>query len=101
MSEKLKVGDFYKVALPGETPWAECMAVFVDGSWAGRIDNKLIGSGSDEDRLAVAQQFFPGAKEPLEKLHDYRENELVRFSWQEITDGHFGWKPATWQMGLA
>jgi hypothetical protein len=96
----VKVGGWYKVTLPGETPWAECLAVLPDGSWAGRIDNELVGSASEERRMELAKHFFPAATEPLKKLHDYKLNDIVRFAWLplEDTDMH-RWQPAEWAVG--
>lgn len=94
----VQVGQSYKVTLPGETPWAECMAVMPDGTWVGRIDNTLVASGTDEERLKIAQHFFPGAEEPLPKLHDFKFHDLVRFGWQQLEDTDiFRWQPLEWK----
>jgi len=98
--ETTKVGEHYKVLLPGETPWAECLAVLPDGTWVGRIDNHLAGSASEEERLDMAKHFFPGATEPLPKKHDFKFHDLVRFGWQDTTgDGeYFAWVPMEWKV---
>lgn len=49
----IKVGDFIKIFLRCnsleatcvcESPWAECVAVYADGTWHGRIDNHLVAT---------------------------------------------------------
>lgn len=101
--EIVKVGDSYKVQLPGETPWAECLAILPDGSWAGRIDNDLVASGSDEYRLKVAQRFFPEATKPIPKLHDFKLNDIVRFAWNPLAgiEEVSRWQPVEWAAGKA
>lgn len=84
------VGQLAKVWLPGETPWAECMAVLADGKWVGRIDNKLIGE-SAEAREREGKLWGPNAG-PLPKLHDFRQNQLVIFE-EVSTQETFTWQP--------
>lgn len=75
----MKIGDMVKVYLPGESPWAECVAINEDGTWLGRIDNHLIGSASLEERTRIAAHFFPGSP-PLEAdKHPYKFNDVLRF----------------------
>lgn len=88
-------GGFFKVHLPGESPWAECVAVHPEGHWDGRIANRLVGEMPAEERLQVAQHCFPGAQRALPSLHGYRENQVVRF--KRFTDAVGGfeiWVPA-------
>jgi hypothetical protein len=42
-AKTMKVGDIEKVLLPGESPWAEVIEIYPDGSWLGRIINLLLG----------------------------------------------------------
>lgn len=90
----VQVGESYKVHLPGESPWAECMAVNPDGTWYGRIDNELIGSASEERRREVTKHFFPDADFVIPAKHDFKFNDIVRF---ENTE--FGWVPTESQDG--
>lgn len=93
------VGEFYKVFLPGESPWAECVAVHPDGTWEGRIDNTLIGSMSEADRLKVGKAMFDGATTPLPSLHGFKRNDVVRF---KRSDDEFKvWVPAEQPAGNA
>ena len=55
-----------KVTLPGESPWAEVLEVFHDGTWVGRIDNHLLGS-------------LPDWSDDPAKRHGYRYNDVVYF----------------------
>mgnify|MGYP001615679143 CR=1 FL=1 len=48
-----RIGEFVKVCLPGEAPWAECVVVYEDGTWQGRIDNHLFAELSAQDRVRV------------------------------------------------
>lgn len=58
-----EVGQYLKVFLPGESPWAECVAVHSDGTWEGRIDNRLVGG-----------------------LHDFQQGQMVRFKEESGSD---------------
>ena len=58
------VGDFVKVHLPGETPWAECVAVHADGTWDGRIDNHLVCTEEHGLRVHDVVRFVPYADAP-------------------------------------
>lgn len=53
------IGNAVKVCLPGETPWAECVAVNADGSWLGRIDNNLVCSDLHKLQLNDVVRFVP------------------------------------------
>ncbi len=58
-----KVGDIIKVCLPGESPWAICLAVYKsDHTWDGELNNRLF-----TDR------------------HSYKFGDVVRFSKQTET----------------
>ena len=69
-----KVGTEIKVHLPGERPWAECVAVHSDGTWEGKILNELFAEMSEDKR----QQVWAG--EPLPRLHDFHRGDVVRFT---------------------
>lgn len=97
----IMVGEFYKVRLPGESPWAECKAVHPDGSWEGRIDNELVGSMTEAERAVVSAEMFPGQATPLPSLHNFKFNDVVRFSWQNLVDDYYGWLPAEQPGGRA
>ena len=43
-AETPKIGEIWKVHLPGEAPWAEVIKVENADVWYGRIDNDLIAS---------------------------------------------------------
>lgn len=77
MGDKLIVGEYYKVNLPGETPWAECLAVHEDETWGGRIANRLFAemAGSERDAIWPA----PPGEEALPSLHNYQQDMVVRF----------------------
>lgn len=85
-----EVGKMVKVWLPGETPWAECIAVHPDGTWEGRIANRLFAEMSDEERALVLGEMWnipivPGPKPrlasaaDLPRLHGYKQDQVVRF----------------------
>lgn len=44
MNDNLRVGDFIKIRIPGETPWGIVTAVLGDGRVMVRIDNQTAGS---------------------------------------------------------
>lgn len=92
------VGKFAKVLLPGETPWAECMSVEPDGSWHGRIANKLFTEYSDKEREEIAG-FGPGLGK-LPSLHDFKQDQIVRFKLGE-NGGYSVWLPAEIAGGFA
>ena len=60
----MKQGDYVKVLIPGERPWAEVKEVISDTEFVGRIDNHVMPGG----------------------LHNYRLNDEVTFNYQN--DGH-------------
>ena len=80
-------GEFYKVVLPGETPWAQVVAVREDGTWEGRIDNKLVGSLPEAERAELSRLWF-NSNEPLPSLHNYKQHDVVRLGWSEKDRGY-------------
>jgi hypothetical protein len=78
MLNPVKIGDSVKVSLPGESPWAECIAVNPDGTWIGRIDNYLVAQAPEDQRREIAQEMF-GSNTPLPVLHHYRCGDMLRF----------------------
>ncbi len=74
-----KVGEVVKVHLPGESPWAECVAVH-DNYWAGRIDNKLFAEYSEIERAAFLKGSWKNVK-PLPELHNHKQHDLINFAW--------------------
>ena len=81
------VEQFAKVHLPGESPWAECLAVMPDNQWVGRIDNFLVGQ-SEELRRQISIDSF-GNPEPLPCLHDYKKYDVVIF--KRLVEGDLDW----------
>jgi hypothetical protein len=84
-----KIGQFVKVLLPGERPWAECVAVSTNGTWRGRIDNIVQGDKTDTDRALMAVAWFGPGTPPLPKLHDHKYNDVLTFkavedAWQPV-----------------
>jgi hypothetical protein len=57
----IRVGELVKVSLPGESPWAEVIEIYPDGTWLGRIDNHLWGGNAVVD-------------------HDYKFGDLILFA---------------------
>ena len=88
-----KIGDFVKVWLPGESPWAECVAVDGD-TWHGRIDNLLFAQDA-ELRKKFTQEHF-GRGDPLPSLHDYKQDQIIRFGLKEGV-----WQPVEMAGGRA
>jgi hypothetical protein len=85
-----EIGESVKVWLPGETPWAECVAVHPDGTWEGRIANRLFAEMTDEERALIVGEMWdipviPGPKPrlatvaDLPRLHSYKQDQVVRF----------------------
>ena len=93
--ETPEIGKTYKVFLPGESPWAECVAVMAGGKWIGRIDNVTVASNS-EARQHMAAQF--GSPTPLQKLHDYKLNDLIVFEAVNVFDDVWNWLPTQQQI---
>ena len=86
------VGQHIKVFLPGESPWAEVVAVLTGGEIVGRIDNELVAS-SPALRAACARDWF-GSQEPLPSLHDWKRDDLVVFERRLDEHGFRLWRPA-------
>jgi hypothetical protein len=84
------IGAMEKVLLPGETPWAKCVAIEPDGSWHGRIANKLFTEYTDSEREEVAG--FGPQLTKLPRLHDFKQDQVVRFG-LTIDHGYEVWKP--------
>ena len=77
MTRDMEVGDFAKVHLLGESPWAEVIELTEDG-FKGRINNVLFAEMSETDQARFNKQHF-GTVSPLPVLHDYRRNDEVLF----------------------
>lgn len=73
----VKVGEFVKVWLPGETPWAEVIASG-PGIFKGRIANKLFNEYSEEEQRQFTGQHF-GTAAPLPRLHSHKEGDELWF----------------------
>ena len=86
------IGEHIKVLLPGETPWAECVAVYPDGTWDGRIDNRLFGEMSDRERAQFMRSEF-GHVSPVPRLHQYKLDDVIRFK-RDQTECCEAWIPA-------
>lgn len=86
------VGDVAKVCLPGEWPWAECVAVHGDGTWDGKILNQTVGQMTEAERFALAQDMFPGAADPIASMHEHKCGDIVCFA-LGIVGGHDVWVP--------
>ena len=74
-----KVGETVKVYLRGESPWAECVALHDDGSWEGRIVNRLVAERSEQERRDAARHAGFGGDRPMPSLHNYRQGQTIRF----------------------
>lgn len=86
-------GEYAKVFLPGESPWAECVRVNEDGTWLGRISNKLFHEMSEADRRAFLGEHFKKDGPLPPKLHNFTQNEMVLFG-VEHGNGYSVWVPA-------
>lgn len=94
-----KVGDVYKVFLPGESPWAECVRVNADDTWEGKILNKLFHEHTADAQNAFLAETF-GTAEPLPKLHDFKQDQIVKFK-MEIAEDYEIFVPAESHVGTA
>lgn len=83
-SETPAIGEYKKILLPGETPWAECVAIEPDGSWHGRIANKLFTEYDDRTRDEIAG--FGPQIDPLPRLHNFKQDDVVRLVWRGHLD---------------
>ena len=86
----MEIGDHFKVFLPGESPWAEVLAI--NGPLVqGRIANKLFHEFAPDDQREFTGEHFDTA-DPLPKLHDHKQGDVLWFErrgepecWQPIT----------------
>ena len=77
---ELMLGEAYKVHLPGESPWAECVTIHDDGSWDGKICNRLFHEMSEAEQATwLGDQWKALGEKRLPKLHDYRQGQVVTF----------------------
>lgn len=86
-------GECAKVFLPGESPWAECVKVNEDGTWLGRIANKLFHEWNEDEQRQFLGEHFDNSKRLLPKLHAFTQDELVLFK-IEHGDGYSIWVPS-------
>lgn len=77
MSEKPNIGEYAKVYLPGESPWAMVLE-HTEKGFMGRIDNNLFGSMDDFTRARFTKEHFDSV-EPLPRLHNYKRGDIVHF----------------------
>lgn len=85
----MQIGQVIKVSLPGESPWAECVAIHDDGTWNGRIVNQLFHEMSEIAQARFTKGAFSTVAK-LPQLHSFKQGEVVRF---EESDGR--WTPLT------
>jgi hypothetical protein len=84
------VGEFFKVSLPGESPWALCVDINDDGSWNGEIASELVCSALGPERRQEASLRL-GVR--LKAQHFYKFGDIVRFV--RMVDPEFEiWVPA-------
>lgn len=89
-----KVGESVKVHLPSESPWADCVAVYEDGTWDGKIANDLIESAPYSQRMEFLQSHgWTGRSLPTFGAHAYKYGDVVRFRLLE-EHGYSIWVPA-------
>ena len=69
------VGEAVKVWLPGESPWAECVAVLADGSWIGRLDNDLVNTVQHGLRLNSVTRFV--LENPFDDVWLWQVNTIM------------------------
>lgn len=81
------LGAAHKVFLPGESPWARCVAIHDDGTWDGTIENTLFAEMPETER----QKVWSG--DPLPRLHDYHRGNTIRFRRKRTADYEI-WIPA-------
>jgi len=74
--QNVKIGDAVKIWLPGETPWADVVALQDDGTIDVKVANRLIPEMTEEKLIA----YFGGnpPHESRRKLHAYRLGQTVR-----------------------
>jgi hypothetical protein len=78
MEQKIEVGGFVKVLLPGERPWVEVTEIG-EGAFKGRISNRLITDMPDDERDKMASEWFEGVA-ILDPLHDYHQGDEIWFT---------------------
>lgn len=71
------IGDTIKVFLRGESPWAEIVEETGDRVKA-RIVNKLFHEHSEHEKARFMKREF-GDVRPLERLHEYKQDDEVWF----------------------
>lgn len=84
-------GDSIKVHLPGESPWAEVVTLHEDGTWDGRICNRLIPEMDDLEHARLLKETW-GKGRRLPRLHPFKQNDVVRFR-REVTPDYDIWVP--------
>lgn len=89
---EVRVGESIKVSLPGESPWAACIAIHPDGTWDGQIINKLFGELSEYERARFMKDSF-GTVKGVPKLHNFSQDQVVRFR-REVAPDYEIWVPA-------
>lgn len=87
----VQIGDDVKVHLPGESPWAEVVAIHEDGTFDGRIENRLFAQMSEHEQAQFLKREFSTVA-PLPKLHDHKQDDVIRFR-RELTPDYEIWVP--------
>lgn len=77
MTELPKLGECVKVCLPGETPWAEVIAVN-ERTFIGKIVNKLYREFSEIEKAKFLKDGF-GTVKQLPELHKYKFGDEITF----------------------
>lgn len=90
----MSIGQFVKVFLPGESPWAEVVRFLPDGRWLGRIVNHLVSSDHEFSRQCSREWF--GVDTPLPQLHDFKLDDLIIFERRKHDDFEL-WEPSDGQ----
>jgi hypothetical protein len=88
----MTLGDSVKVWLPGETPWAEVVALHDDETWDGRILNRLVPEMDDLEHARLMKGVW-GTGRRLARLHSHKQGDVVRFR-REVTPDYEIWVPA-------
>ena len=73
----IRVGEYKKVSLPGETPWVEVLSIS-DSSFIGRIDNTLYRQLSEIEKARFLKDNF-NTVEPIPELHSYKRDDVIEF----------------------
>jgi len=77
----MKIGEYVKVHLPGEWPWAKVTKITKDG-FKGKIANTLVAEGCEFERRRISKHLF-GTAEPMPVLHNYKLGDTVNFTKDE------------------